>query len=168
MLSPQQYVRQELLDAERRDATERAANDRRALASARDRGPNALIRCVHAVQATAQRLVRTRPDVAGEPHRSVVELTGDLDIQAAPAARRRFARAVDRSPDELVVDLGDVTSVDPAGIEVLMEAAAAMQGRRMRFTHARPEVEEAFEVAGLYDLVAAESQQTSSRSSSSM
>ena len=60
--------------------------------------------------------------------------------------------------------------IDNANVfEVLMEAAAAMQGRRMRFTHARPEVEEAFEVAGLYDMIAYEdaaSRGTSARSPS--
>lgn len=169
MSSPQEYVRQQLLDAERRDAMERAASERRAVAATRNRsgGLDLFARVAYGVQAAAQRVVGKRPQVLGGSHSSVVELTGDLDIQSAPAARRRFARAVHRSPDELLVDVGDVTSVDPAGIEVLMEAAAAMQGRRMRFTHARPEVEEAFEVAGLYDLVAPEERGTSSRSSAS-
>src|SRR5438270_13454204 len=98
--SPQQFVREEIASANRHDALERAANDRTALAARAPRGPNVLTRAVHRLETSFGSLLRGRHDAIGT-YRSVIELRGDLDVQAAPAARRRFARAVDHSADEL-------------------------------------------------------------------
>lgn len=120
MLSP--YIRSQLHDSVRRDALERAQRHR--LVPRRARRP------------------RAQP--------SVVELSGALDASAAPRARERLAAAFRRSPRELVIEAAAVTSIDAAGIDLLVEAALEMNGRPVRFAHARPEVERELELAGVH------------------
>src|SRR5207248_328381 len=115
----QPFIHQSLANAQQRDKLERARHDR--LAGRSRHEPSLLARVALAL--------RRQP--APAPARcSVVELAGPLDIRAARGVREDVSSA----PDELVVDLADVTTVEPAGIEMLMEAAAAMGGRPLRFT----------------------------------
>ena len=143
MLSP--YTGLQLHDAYRRDAVERAERYRLAAGVRSTTGPGVLMRAVGAVKRVLPHRVHAAPAQA-----PVVELAGSLDASTASRAREQLAAAFSGSPDELVVDIADVTSIDPAGIDLLVEAALDMNGKTVRFRHARPEVERELELAGLY------------------
>jgi len=151
VLSHQPHLREELANSARRDALERAENERRA-AVAREGRTSLLGRGMAALISLPSTLLRRKPHPVS-PRYSVVELAGDLDVDAATDARSRLAAASERQPDEIVIDLAELTSVDPAGIDMLVDAALEMKDRPVRFKHARPEIDALLEDAGLYDSV---------------
>jgi anti-anti-sigma factor len=68
----------------------------------------------------------------------VLELSGDLDMAAVPAAEVRLREALDRSPGRLVVDLSSVTFLDSSGIRLLLQAGAAVRDRGGELSVTRP------------------------------
>jgi len=53
----------------------------------------------------------------------VVALSGEIDIAAAPAVREVLAEAVGQAAAGVIVDLGEVTFLDAAGLGVLAGAS---------------------------------------------
>src|SRR5437016_5596808 len=80
----------------------------------------------------------------------VVRLAGELDLYNAEDARAALTEASGRSPERVVVDLGEVTFVDSTGLGVLVEARTKLPNRRALLL-AAPQIEtrRALEVSGL-------------------
>lgn len=64
-----------------------------------------------------------RVDVEELGGRTVVVLTGDLDVATAPDVRQRFTDLVVHGSREVIVDLDGVTRVDDIGLGVLVGGA---------------------------------------------
>jgi len=54
--------------------------------------------------------------------RTVVEVTGEIDVYTAPALREELSRLVDGEHTNLVVDLTQVSFMDSTGLGVLVGA----------------------------------------------
>jgi anti-sigma B factor antagonist len=67
-----------------------------------------------------------------EPGGIVVALTGDVDLQSSPAARKVLLDAVGRGRP-IFVDLANVTYIDSSGIASLVEALQDARKRGSRF-----------------------------------
>jgi anti-anti-sigma factor len=58
----------------------------------------------------------------------LLELRGEFDVAAAPAARERLEQARAQRPRGVVLDLGDVTFADSSALRELLRADAALRG----------------------------------------
>ena len=90
-------------------------------------------------------------------HGSVVQLTvaGELDLASAPELRRRLAALTDaRGPLQVQVDASGLSFVDVAGLDVLLDAAAALRraGGSLRITRASRVMARLVELLGLESL----------------
>jgi anti-sigma B factor antagonist len=84
----------------------------------------------------------------------VVSLSGELDMDAAPALEACLLRASEMNGDELVVDLADVTFIDSTALCVLIKTRQRLGAdkRRLRLNGTSPPVRRIFELAGLDEL----------------
>jgi anti-anti-sigma factor len=57
--------------------------------------------------------------------RLVIVLAGEADVRTSPQLRDQLGAALDAAPQELVVDVSDLTFVDLSGLDVLDEAERA-------------------------------------------
>jgi anti-anti-sigma factor len=85
----------------------------------------------------------------------VLALTGEIDVSAAPAVRERFAEALERRPQAVVVDMGEVSFADSSALRELLRADAAMRAARTRFVLAAlpPVVERLLELTRALELL---------------
>ena len=85
----------------------------------------------------------------------VLALTGEIDVSAAPVVRARFAEALERRPDAIVVDMADVTFADSSALRELLRADAAMRAAGTRFLPAAlpPVVERLLELTRARELL---------------
>src|SRR5687768_2733684 len=73
--------------------------------------------------------IAERPAPAGAV---VLVLTGEIDVSAAPAMRERFAQALERRPQAVVLDMADVSFADSSALRELLRADAAMRAAGIR------------------------------------
>jgi anti-anti-sigma factor len=64
--------------------------------------------------------------------RTVVRLTGEIDLSNAGVLRRTIAESISNQVIELVVDLGDVRYLDSAGIAMLFDLSRRLAEREQR------------------------------------
>jgi anti-sigma B factor antagonist len=67
-------------------------------------------------------------DVSERGRALVLRLAGELDLYNAPALREALQACVERNPERLVVDLGEVTFVDSTALGALVEARSKLRG----------------------------------------
>lgn len=60
--------------------------------------------------------------------RLVIVVTGDADLSTSAQLRDQLGAAVSQAPEQLVVDVSDVSFVDLSGLDVLYDAARAALG----------------------------------------
>jgi anti-sigma B factor antagonist len=94
-------------------------------------------------------------DVATTGSTARVSAAGEIDSSTAPQLRARLDEVLDSGAAELVVDLGEVTFLDSAGLCVLAAAhrRAADRAVRMRVLASHRAVIRPLEITGLYDLL---------------
>ena len=88
----------------------------------------------------------------------IVPVEGPLRVPVNRALRHRVHALLRQGERIIVLDLGDVTRVDAAGVGELVRAfnlTVAVNGR-LRITNASPWVQEVLERAGVLDLLAGE------------
>jgi anti-sigma B factor antagonist len=81
--------------------------------------------------------------------------SGELDLATVEPFRRELQAVLDGQPDELVIDLCDVSFLDSSGLAVL---ATALKSQRARdaglvLTNPQPIVQRALELVGLGTLI---------------
>jgi anti-sigma B factor antagonist len=59
-------------------------------------------------------------DVSRTPHATVMTLGGELDGVCADAFKRRFSEATEDEPDQVVMDVRDLTFLDSTGLALLL------------------------------------------------
>jgi anti-anti-sigma factor len=84
---------------------------------------------------------------------TTIELTGELDISAAPALGEEVARACASRTAELVIDLSGLQFIDSAGLREVLAAGETCEreGCRLRLIPGPPNVQRVFEISGLLD-----------------
>lgn len=81
----------------------------------------------------------------------IVEIYGEIDIQSAPDLREELLRAIRRRGPQLALDLGGVTFMDCAGINVLLATRrrAQLEGGWIRVVRASPGAQRTISLLGL-------------------
>jgi anti-sigma B factor antagonist len=69
-------------------------------------------------------------DYALDGRMHVIELTGQVDIQAAPALQERTSRVIEQGKTHVIVDLSRVTFMDSTGLGVLVGALKRLRAGR--------------------------------------
>ena len=71
----------------------------------------------------------------------VVAICGEVDIQSAPELREELLRVIRRRGPELIIDLGGVTFMDCAGLNVLVATRrrAQLEGGWVRLIRVPPQ-----------------------------
>lgn len=87
----------------------------------------------------------------------VVEVSGEVDVQSAPWLRDELLRLVRRHGPWLAVDLGGVTFLDCAGINVLLRTRrrARLEGGSMWVVRPSPRALRVISLLGLQDVLTA-------------
>src|ERR1700691_5321054 len=82
----------------------------------------------------------------------VVGVSGEIDIASAPKLREELLRALHRHGARLALDLGGVTFMDCAGVNVLLTARrhARLDGGWVRVERASRRVRNVLKLTGLY------------------
>ena len=88
----------------------------------------------------------------------VVEVSGEVDIQSAPWLRDELLRLVRRHGPRLAVDLGGVTFLDCAGINVLLRTRrrARLEGGWIWVVRPSPRALRVISLLGLQDVLTAD------------
>ena len=86
-----------------------------------------------------------------EPGETTVHLHGELDLAAADRLEKELLAAMADCPDELSVDLADVTYMDSSAIRTLLRvcAFATDDGKRVRVSGASGVSRRVLEIAGV-------------------
>jgi anti-sigma B factor antagonist len=66
--------------------------------------------------------------------RTVLAVSGEVDIASSPALRSELEAALDAGAPELWVDLGATTFMDSSGLQVLLQTHQRAEGLRRRLT----------------------------------
>ena len=92
-------------------------------------------------------------DVSPRETSTVVSLSGDIDIQTAPALRERLAALPESRI--VVVDLSAVEFLDSSGVGALVGAAAALRddGGSLRLACPQPRVQKVFRISRLAEVI---------------
>jgi anti-sigma B factor antagonist len=69
-------------------------------------------------------------DVTHTGRAAVVTLGGELDVVCADTFKRRFAEATEDEPENVVIDLRDLTFVDSIGLALLLRVNEMSHDRR--------------------------------------
>jgi len=79
--------------------------------------------------------------VSLEPPPVVVAICGEVDIQSAPELREELLRVIRRRGPQLIIDLGGVTFMDCAGLNVLVATRrrAQLEGGWVRLVRVPPQ-----------------------------
>jgi anti-sigma B factor antagonist len=98
-------------------------------------------------------------DLTRDGDRLRVAVRGELDLLAAPHLRTELLEATKEDPAAIGLDLSAVTFIDSTGISVILQAwqRASANGSRLVVDSASPVVARVIEVAGLTELLGAES-----------
>lgn len=80
----------------------------------------------------------------------IVSLTGEIDLETSPAARKILLDTVDTST-KLLIDMASVTYIDSSGIAILVEAfqRAKKKGGQLAFISLNPAVVRVLSLARL-------------------
>lgn len=93
-------------------------------------------------------------DVSNHEASTVITLSGDIDIETAPALREQLA-ALPPRVRTVVVDLSDVEFLDSSGVGALVGAADALRaaGGSLRLACPRPRVQKVFRISRLAEVI---------------
>ncbi|MBI2901319.1 MAG: STAS domain-containing protein [Planctomycetes bacterium] len=68
----------------------------------------------------------------------VIHVSGPVNAESAPKLREKLRKTLDQKPQAVIVRLTDVTSMDTAGVAVLVEAYQWSRDERVLFMLADP------------------------------
>ena len=89
---------------------------------------------------------------SGTPSRPVIVVRGEIDVATSPSLRSELASVLALRPEEVTLDLRDVTFVDSSGLGVLVGALKRLRetgGERFSVVGAQHPVRKVFEITGL-------------------
>lgn len=80
-------------------------------------------------------------------------LSGELDLESAPALEKCLGEILAEDHDRILLDLNELTFVDSAGVTVLIRAKreAEERGRRLRLRRPTAQLHRVFALVGLVD-----------------
>ncbi|HOJ21173.1 MAG TPA: STAS domain-containing protein [Armatimonadota bacterium] len=79
-----------------------------------------------------------------------VECAGEIDIQTAPRFGEELAKALEKAPCRVIVDLRQVSRIDSVGVRHLLDARAGVAvGSKLEVQATDPRVRMMLEIAGV-------------------
>jgi len=89
-------------------------------------------------------------DIAGSDERTVIRVSGELDLGSAPQLEAALEAEPARSAKSLVIDLREIVFMDSTGLRAILAAArqAREGGRRFAVTRGGEQVQRIFSVTG--------------------
>ncbi|MGI5164381.1 STAS domain-containing protein [Spirillospora sp. CA-253888] len=113
--------------------------------------PERTVAAPTAAARRAQARIRSGLPVQGRAGRTIVALHGELDIASAPELRTHLLGTLQHSARLLILDLGEVTFCDAAGLAVLVAAGrrATEAGVTLHLANPRPQVTRLLLITGL-------------------
>ena len=97
------------------------------------------------------------PVIAAErdARRARLVLGGELDMTARLVAENALDELLSEPVEQLVIDLGEVTLVDSTGMGLVLDVydRARVEGFRLRLLRGPTDVQRAFELAGVADVL---------------
>src|SRR4029077_6977570 len=86
---------------------------------------------------------RDRPDVW--------PLKGEIDLHVSPVVTASLTAIIEKKPERVVIDLSDVTSIDSAGLQALIQAMHKVEAYGVKFSLAglQETVRSIFEISRL-------------------
>jgi anti-anti-sigma factor len=86
---------------------------------------------------------------------TVLRPSGELDVATVEPFRRELLAVLEQDPEDLVIDLRDVSFLDSSGIAVVARALKAQRARgcALVLTNPQPIVRRALELVGLGELL---------------
>jgi anti-anti-sigma factor len=92
-------------------------------------------------------------DTRREDATAILELRGELDIATAPVFAQRVMRVLSSTPQELVLDIGELEFVDSTGLRAILAAKALCSEHGCGFatTRSTRQVERVFELTRVLD-----------------
>jgi anti-sigma B factor antagonist len=90
-----------------------------------------------------------RSEREGDTHR--IELSGELDLDGAPAVEEELMRSEDSDATSIVIDLRRLEFIDSTGIRLLVMSAKRCQDGRLSIVRGPKQVHRVFEITDLAD-----------------
>lgn len=90
-----------------------------------------------------------RSERSGDTYR--IELSGELDLDGAPAVEQEFLRSEDSDATSIVVDLSRLEFIDSTGIRLVVMSAKRCEGGRLTLVRGPKQVHRVFEITDLAD-----------------
>lgn len=86
---------------------------------------------------------------------SVIRLSGDVDLYAAPELKRLMFEAIQAGNTDLICDLSEVTFIDSTALGVMIQARKRLEpgGGSVRVACPDPAIADVFELVGLDRMV---------------
>ena len=88
----------------------------------------------------------------GSPSRPVIVARGEIDVATSPLLRSELASALALRPEEVTLDLRDVSFIDSSGLGVLVGALKRLResgGERFSVVDVQDPVRKVFDITGL-------------------
>ena len=92
---------------------------------------------------------------SGTPSNPVVVVRGEIDVATSPVLRSELASVLASEPDDVTLDLRDVTFVDSSGLGVMVGALKRLReggGERFAIVDPQDAVRKVFDITGLSSL----------------
>jgi anti-sigma B factor antagonist len=93
----------------------------------------------------------------------ILVISGELDLETAPAARQLLEKLLERSPRDLVFDFSDLRYLDSSGLGVILLARRRVPGDVV-VVSSTPAVRKALFLSGMDELVRVEGDRSEDRS----
>ena len=87
---------------------------------------------------------------SSDEHRRLITVRGEIDLATADSLFRRLVTLVGREPDEIALDLSQVTFIDCTGLRALSEITSYVRaaGGRVSLVAVSPQVARLYELVG--------------------
>jgi anti-sigma B factor antagonist len=94
-----------------------------------------------------------RVEVRSEDHRTVISVSGELDLASSPALEEELERVAKSDATVIVVDLSELEFMDSTGLSVLVRAhqRAEENGRRLGLVNGSQQVQRLLTLTGVAD-----------------
>jgi anti-anti-sigma factor len=94
-----------------------------------------------------------RVEVRSEDHKTVISVSGELDLASSPALEEELERVAKSDATVIVVDLAELEFMDSTGLSVLVRAhqRAEESGRRLGLVNGSQQVQRLLTLTGVAD-----------------
>ena len=88
---------------------------------------------------------------------ATLALSGELDMSTAPELSRSLSEVLDRQPQQVTLELGDLAFIDSTGLTLIVRTSNRLKEHHgaLRLAHPTPPIRRVLEIVGLEGLLVA-------------